>query len=159
MEFRFKNDTKPIDFWILSMSHTYRSMVGVCNIVFTVAVIAATIRLMGRIHDLLEVLLLFGCFLFTVIQPALVYLRARTQVEGIPKDMELLFDEKGLHITVGEQQESIPWKRIKSVIEERNMIMISADGRHGYILTNRAMNGQRDEFLSFLKMKIDRKGC
>lgn len=157
MEFRFKNDTKPIDFWILSMSHTYRSMVGVCNIVFTVAVIAATIRLMGSIHDLLEVLLLFGCFLFTVIQPSLVYLRARAQVAGIPKDMELLFDGKGMHVAVGMQHETIPWKRIKNVIEERNMIMLSADGRHGYILTNRAMNGQREEFLRFLETKVTMK--
>ena len=155
MEFRFKNDTKPIDFWILSMKRTYRSMVGVCNIVFTVAVIAATIRLMGQIHDLLEVLLLFGCFLFTVIQPTLVYLRSKAQVAGIPKDMELLFDEKGLHVTVGEQHESIPWRQIKSVIEERNMVIIRSDARHGYILTNRAMNGQREDFLRFVQLKME----
>lgn len=154
MEFRFKNDTKPMDFWILSMSHTYRSMVGVCNVVFTVAVIAATIRLMGQIHDVLEVLLLFGCFLFTVIQPTAVYLRAKAQVAGIPKDMELFFDEKGLHVTVEEQCESIPWKKIKGVVEERNMVIIRSDARHGYILTNRAMNGQREEFLRFVQLKI-----
>ena len=154
MEFRFKNDTKPIDFWILSMSHTYRSMVGVCNVVFTVAVIAATIRLMGQIHDVLEVLLLFGCFLFTVIQPIVVYLRAKAQVAGIPKDMELFFDEKGLHVAVGERHESIPWKKIKGIVEERNMLIIRSDARHGYILTNRAMNGQREEFLRFVQLKI-----
>ena len=153
MEFRFKNDTKPIDFWILSMSHTYHSMVGVCNIVFTVAVIAATCKLMGKINDLLEVLLLLGCFLFTVIQPTLVYLRAKAQVAGIPKDMELCFDEKGLHVTVGEQKESITWKNIKSVVIERNMVVVRSDARHGYILTNRMLGEKKDEFLGFVQRK------
>lgn len=154
MEFRFKNDTKPIDFWLLSMSHTYHSMVGVCNIVFTGAVTVATFKLWGRIHDLLEVLLLFGCLLFTVIQPILVYLRAKAQVAGIPRDMELLFDEKGLHVTVGEQRESIPWKKIKNITEERNMIIVRSDERHGYILTNRALGSEREAFLDFLKQKM-----
>ena len=154
MEFRFKNDVKPMDFFLLSMSRTYRSMVGVCNIVFTVAVIAATFKLMGQIHDLLEVFLLFGCFLFTVIQPSIVYLRSKMQVAGIPKDMELLFDEKGLHVSVGEQKESIPWKKIRNVIKEKNMVMISSDARHGYILTNRMLGKQKEEFLKFVEKKI-----
>ena len=154
MEFRFKNDVKPMDFFLLSMSRTYRSMVGVCNIVFTVAVIAATFQLMGKIHDLLEVFLLFGCFLFTVIQPTLVYLRSKAQVAGIPKEMELLFDEKGLHVTVGEKKETIPWKKIRSMAEEWNMVMISSDARHGYILTNRMLGTQKAEFIKFVEQKI-----
>lgn len=154
MEFRFKNDTKPIDFWLLSMSHTYHSIVGVCNIVFTGAVIVATFKLWGRIHDLLEVLLLLGCLLFTVIQPIHVYLRAKAQVAGIPRNMELLFDEKGLHVTVDEQRESIPWKKIKNITEERNMIIVRSDERHGYILTNRALGSEREAFLDFLKQKM-----
>lgn len=154
MEFRFKNDVKPMDFFVLSMSRTYHSMVGVCNIVFTVAVIAATYQLMGKIHDLLEVLLLFGCFLFTVIQPTLVYLRSKAQVAGIPKEMELLFNEKGLHVTVGERKESIPWKKLRGISEERNMIMISSDARHGYILTNRMLGSNKEDFLKFVREKI-----
>lgn len=154
MEFRFKNDTKPIDMWLLSMSHTYHSMVGVCNMIFTGAVIAATVKLWGRLNDFLELLFVLGCLLFTVIQPTLVYLRARAQVAGIPKDMELLFDEKGLHVTVGEQKESIPWKKITGITKERNMLIIRSDARHGYMLTNRAMGRQKKAFLDFLEQKM-----
>lgn len=154
MEFRFKNDTKPIDFWLLSMSHTYRSMIGACNIIFTGAVIIATYRLWGKIHDSLELLLLLGCLLFTVIQPILVYLKAKAQVAGIPKDMELLFDEKGLQVTVGTQTESIPWKKIKGITEERNMVIVRSDARHGYILTNRMLGNERKSFIDFLKQKM-----
>lgn len=154
MEFRFKNNTKPIDFWLLSMSHTYHSMIGVCNIIFTVAVIAATCQLWGKIHDFIELLLLLGCFLFTVIQPMLVYLRAKAQVAGIPKDMELFFDEKGLQVTVDTQKEFIPWKRIKGFTKEPNMVIVRSDERHGYILTNRVLGGKREVFLDFMEKKM-----
>lgn len=154
MEFRFKNDTRPMDVWILSMSRTYRSLVGMCNIVFTGAIIAATYHFWNKTNDIFEVLLLFGCMLFTVIQPALVYLRAKIQVAGIPKDMELFFDEKGLHVTVGTQQESIPWKKIKGAVKERNMVIVRSDAQHGYILTNRSMGDKREAFLDFLQQKM-----
>ena len=143
-----------MDFWLLSMSHTYRSMVGVCNIVFTGAVIIATYRLWGKINDILELFLFFGCLLFTVIQPTLVYLRAKTQVFSIPKDMELLFDKDGLHVTVEDKNQTIPWKKIKGVVKERNMVIIRSDERHGYIVTNRAMGDKREAFLEFLEQKI-----
>lgn len=154
MEFRFKSDITPLDLWKLSMYHTYHSMIGGCNIVFTGAMFVASYFLLNNTNDIIEVLLIVGCLLFTVIQPALVYLRARSQVAGVPKDMELLFNESGLHVTVGEQHESIPWKKIKGVTKEHNMVIIHSDERHGYILTNRAMGEKRESFLELVEQKI-----
>ena len=154
MEFRFKCDIVPMDLWKLSMHHTYHSVIGVCNIIFTCAMFVASYFLMGKTNDIIEVLLIFGCLLFTVIQPVLLYLRSKNQVAGVPKDMELLFDEKGLHVTVGEKHESIPWKKIKGVTKEYNMVIIHSDARHGYILTDRAMDGKREPFLEFVEQKM-----
>lgn len=154
MEFRFKCDIVPMDLWKLSMHHTYHSVIGVCNIIFTCAMFVASYFLMGKTNDIIEVLLIFGCLLFTVIQPVLLYLRSKNQVAGVPKDMELLFDEKGLYVTVGEKHESIPWKKIKGVTKEHNMVIIHSDERHGYILTNRAMDGQRESFLELVEQKM-----
>ena len=80
-----------MDLWKLSMHHTYHSVVGACNIIFTCAMFVASYFLMGKTSDIIEVLLIFGCLLFPVIQPVLLYLRSKSQVEGVPKDMELLF--------------------------------------------------------------------
>lgn len=154
MEFRFKSDIAPMDLWKLSMYHTYHSVIGACNVIFTCAMFIASYFLMGKTNDVIEVLLIFGCLLFPVIQPVLLYLRSKSQVAGVPKDMELLFNERGLHVTVGEQHESIPWKKIKGMTKEHNMVIIHSDERHGYILTNRAMDGKRESFLEYMEQKM-----
>lgn len=39
MIYQFKSEVTAGDFWKLTMSRTYRSVAGVCNMVFTVAMI------------------------------------------------------------------------------------------------------------------------
>jgi hypothetical protein len=39
MTYQFKSEVTAGDFWKLTMSRTYRSVAGVCNMVFTVAMI------------------------------------------------------------------------------------------------------------------------
>ena len=114
MKYRFENKVKPSDFWMLSMHHTYHSTVGVVNIVFTVAMIALTYKFGGHVHDMLELLMVLGCILFPVLQPLAIMFRSRAQVMLIPKDMELEFTDKGLHVEVGEKSQDIPWNKIVS---------------------------------------------
>ena len=59
----------------------------------------------------MQMLMLFGCLLFPVIQPIAIYLKAKGQAKTMPKDVELSFDDAGLHVTVGKEKESIGWKK------------------------------------------------
>ena len=45
MEYKFNCDVKASDLWKMSMVRTYRSFLGVINIVFTVSMIAMTVKL------------------------------------------------------------------------------------------------------------------
>lgn len=53
----------------------------------------------------------------------------------MPKDVELSFDDAGLHVTVGKEKESIGWKKLR-VANEPGMMIVFSDARHGYMLTN-----------------------
>ena len=107
MEYQYKCRITAWDFFRLTMRQTYRSMAGVCNLVFTVAMILFTVRFFRTSNDLLQVLMLFGCLLFPVIQPIAIYLKAKGQVRAMPKGVELAFDEKGLHVTMDTQHETL----------------------------------------------------
>lgn len=50
--------------------------------------------------------------LFPVIQP-IANLKAKGQAKTMPKDVELSFDDAGLHVTVGKEKESIGWKKLR----------------------------------------------
>lgn len=150
MTYEFTNKVIPLDFFKLSMSRTYRSLVGVCNIVFTAAMIAVTIHFWDKMGDVLQVILLLVCLIFPVFQPMLVYLRSRTQAALIPRDLKLMFDDYGLHVSVGDKKQDIGWKHL-ALAQERGMLFVNSDARHGYVITNRMLKGKREEFVSFME--------
>ena len=113
MTYQFKSEVTAGDFWKLTMSRTYRSVAGVCNMVFTVAMILFTAKFFRTSGDLMQMLMLFGCLLFPVIQPIAIYLKAKGQAKTMPKDVELSFDDAGLHVTVGKEKESIGWIKLR----------------------------------------------
>jgi len=101
MEYQYKCRITAWDFFRLTMRQTYRSMAGMCNLVFTVAMIVLAAKFWSRSGEVLQVMMLIGCLLFPVIQPAAIYAKARRQAAAVPQDVRLTFDEKGLLVTTG----------------------------------------------------------
>ncbi|SFU84053.1 YcxB family protein [Butyrivibrio sp. M55] len=154
MEYRYISDVKPKDLWFIAMIRTYRSLAGVVNVVFTVAMIMLSIRFWGTSGPFIRALLMFGCMLFPIIQPFLVYLRSIKQLETLPGRVELLFDDNGVHVSSDGKQEDIKWNKIVNAIKQSNMIIVMSDKSHGYMLTNRILGDEKDEFYDFLCKKI-----
>lgn len=154
MKYRFKNEVTPADFWVLSMHHTYHSTVGMCNIIFTVAMIGLTIQFGGKVHEFLETLMWFGCLLFPVFQPFFVFLRSKTQADMLPMGLELEFDDRGLRVRVGEQTQMINWKNVVSATKEYNMIIVRSDEKHGYIISDKMLGKKKEEFWNFIQSKL-----
>lgn len=156
MEYRFQNKVRPSDFWILSMRNTYRSLVGVCNIVFTAAMFALTYQYFGKVHDILEVLMFIGCILFPVLQPLLVYMRAKSQASMIPQNLELSFDDRGLLVTLGGQKQEIPWKKMARAIKSYNMVVVYDSKKQGYVISNRMMGKDKEAFWEFVQSNLSK---
>lgn len=155
MKYKYICDVKALDLWKKAMKKNYRSIVGIVNIVFTVAMVLLTIRFYGSTNDLIRCFLILGCILFPVIQPLSIYGMSVKQLEDMPKDMELAFDDGGMHVSIGHKREDIRWKRLTNAIRLKDMIVIMSDDRHGYMLTNRVLGKEKDEFFSFLCEKIN----
>ena len=154
MEYRFKCDVKAGDLWKMAMARTYRSLIGLVNVIFTVAMILLTIRFWPTASDLFRVLMVLGCILFPVIQPLAIYGNSVKQLENLPKDMEILFNEGGVRVFVGDKSELLRWNRIKNAIKRSNMVVVMSDDSHGYMLTNRALGDQKEEFYQYICKKI-----
>lgn len=156
MTYEFKSEVNALDFWKLTMYQTYHSVAGVCNVVFTVAMILLAAKFWEQSGDIMQVVLLFACLLFPVIQPIGIYLKAKAQAKALPEDVSLRFDETGLHVKVGREHEDIRWKQIR-VRKQPNMIIVFSDVRHGYMLTNRVLGKDKNEFFAFAESKIEQE--
>lgn len=154
MEYKYMCDVKASDLWKMAMVRTYKAAIGVVNIVFTVAMILLVFRFWKTAPDILRVLMIFGCLVFPVIQPLATYGMCVKQLENMPRDMELKFDDVGVHVSTGGQSELIRWNKVRNAIKRSNMIVVMSDDSHGYMLTNRVLGDQKEEFYGFLCSKI-----
>ena len=154
MDYRYKCDVKAKDLWKLAMLRTYRSVIGVVNVIFTVAMILLTIKFWGSASDLMKTLMMAGCVLFPVIQPLATYGMCVKQLEELPPDLELAFDAGGVYVTTGGSTQIIHWDHITNAIKQKNMIVVMSDDRHGYMLTDRTLGKEKEEFFTFLCDRI-----
>ncbi len=157
MKYQFKNEVTALDFWRLVMRRTYRSTAGVCNLVFTVAMFVLVYRFFRTASDFYRGLMLFGCLLFPVIQPIIIYGQSRKQAAALPTGMELTFDDGGLHVKTQDAASDIPWSSIGNVVKEAHMIVVFSDKVHGYILTDKMLGGQKQEFYEYVLSKANLK--
>ncbi len=154
MRFQYTYRTTASELWQLSMYYTYGSMVGVCNIIFTVAVLALLLARWSVSGAGFRALLVLGVCLFTVIQPLVVYMRAKRQAAGITQDTTVSFSDEGIHIKVGEQFSNIRWAAVKKISRKPTMIIIFSDTTHGFLFTDRVLGAEKETFYEYVTSKI-----
>lgn len=157
MKYQYTYRTTGFELWQLSMYYTYSSMVGVCNVIFTAAVLALTGTRWGTAGTAMKLFMILGCCLFPVIQPLAVWLRAQKQAAGIRQDTKVCFDDSGIHIELGEKSSSAGWNTIKRVSKKPTMIIVFSDTTHGFVLTNRVLGEEREVFYAYIASKIKGK--
>lgn len=151
-EYTYRNNG--FELWQLSMYYTYGSMVGICNIIFTVAVLALAVSRWGEAGLIMRLLLIVGACLFTIIQPAMVYMKAVKQADAIKQDTRVGFGDSGIHVSFGGRDSDMGWDTIKKISKKPTMIVIFTDNTHGFVLTNRVLGTEREAFYEYVDSKV-----
>ena len=150
MKYNFRYQVAAWDSWRLSMYQTYHSLAGACNVVFTAAAIVVTIRFGHQANEFITALLILSCLWFPIIQPILIYQQARKQVKALPDNMELSFEQRGVHVVTPREDSWMGWEKIREVIEVPRMIVLLSSGSHGFMLSDRMLGDKKKEVLAFL---------
>ena len=156
MKYLFAYRTTAFDLWQLSMYGIYSSMAGVCNIIFTVAMLLLSAKFWGDTNNFVKIILIIATCLFTVIQPSVIYVRAKKQAATVPHDMEIGFDDQGIHVKAGNQNSDLKWNTIKGVSKKPSMIVIFSTAKHGFVLTNKILGKQKEALYDYIVSKIQK---
>ena len=157
MKYEFQYETKAVDLFKLSMYSIYSSMAGVVNIIFTAAMVILIIRFFSGAALPIKIVLIAALSIFIVIQPLVVYYRAKRQLKGFPKDMAIGFDDKGLHVKSSNQVSDIKWRDIKGLVKKPGMLVLLAAGRQGFILTDKTLGNEKAALLLYIESKLSKK--
>lgn len=155
MRYKYTYRTTARDLWQLSTYYIYGSLAGLCNIIFTVAAFALGFSRWDQAQGIVRCLIVLGCCLFTVIQPLMIYAKAKKQAAGITQDTQVSIDDNGLYIRVGDDTSQLPWKSVKRISRKPAMIIIFSDTTHGFIFTNRVLGNEKEEFYRYASSKVE----
>ena len=154
MNYRYQCRIRAIDLWLLSMYHTYHSMVGVCNLVFGVSMIALTLRFWDQAGDVMQAALLLLCLVIPVLQPVCVYLAARARAAAAPQGADLTFMEDGIHVEFNGRRELIRWAQVRRATKAPNMVILLIGAGSGYMLTNRVLGKDKKRFYEDVRAHV-----
>jgi hypothetical protein len=154
MTYNFKYQTKAIDLWQLSMYGIYGSILGVCNIIFTVAMILMTFKFWTGSNMTVKTLLILAICIFTIIQPLVIFLRAKKQAEKVAEHVEIGFDDKGVHVKIKNKTSDLKWNSIKGITKKPSLLVVLSTSKHGFVLTNKVLGKQKEDFYNYVMSKI-----
>jgi hypothetical protein len=154
VKYTFNYQTTAFDLWQLSMYSIYGSIVGVCNVIFTVAVFLLTLKFWLEVNLFIKALLIISICLFTLIQPLAIYKRAKRQVAALPSNLEIEFNDRGVCVKSENKTSHLKWSEIKKILKKPNMIVVISNSKNGFILTNRVLGKQKNSFYHDVVSKI-----
>jgi hypothetical protein len=154
MNFNIRYDLTPIDLTKLALYDMYRSVKGVLKLLF-IALLIALLIIFGKILPTPLILILIGgCLWFPIVDPLFLYLDAKKKIAHIPNHLELGFDEEGVSIILPTKSSFVPWHMIVDYRKNPLMVDIPTEKWHGYVIPNRMLKGQREEFIAFVEEQI-----
>jgi hypothetical protein len=153
MKYEYTYRNTGMDIWQLSMYYIYGSMVGVCNVIFTAAIMTLTIVRWETSGNIFRVCAVLCCCPFPVIQPLAVFGKAKKQAAA-SQDTLIKFDDMGIYVGQAGGRQEISWNKIRRIAKKPSMILVFLNSTHGFVLPNRILKEEKNEFYAFLSSKI-----
>lgn len=160
-ELRFHIRMTVNDLWRFSMYHANKSYMGVFNLLFTVTPIYL-LFFQGENLLLPQRFLLVVCAcMFSVIQPSLLFLKARRQSmsRAVREPLTITFREEGLLVEQAEEQLELEWERVSQVKKIPGELIIYTDRIHAYLLPDRVVADRKKELTDYLKGHLPEERC
>lgn len=120
------------------LHHVYYSFTGMISILITVFAAGSAIYvLVNDIKGVNVVVLLAVVLMLAVVQPMMLYRKAKQQVKGNPdfkRPLMYRFSNENLIISQGENQNEVNWNQITKVVSTKQSILVYLSKRRAFIL-------------------------
>ncbi len=154
-QYIFKYSNTVWDFWLLMLYNTYGSLIGMCNVMFTFAMVALTIRFWGTTADIVRTLLVLSCLFFPVVQPILLYSKAKKEAQEAPK-ISLLIHEDGIHVETKDGKAELNWSQMECVRRRPKMLILFLTKTNAFILPDRVIGKEKRGKMEFYRFVSER---
>ena len=143
------------DVWHFSIYHGYRGLYGVFNILFSLVSVVFVVIQWNDFTWAQRIVFIFCALLFSVIQPSLMYLKAKKQAANpaIKNGVKIEADDKIIKVTQDGTTGEFVWDKIFKTMIKKELIIIYLDPIRAYLIPKRYWGQDILEFEEILKMK------
>lgn len=141
------------DLWKFSMYHSNKGGLGAFNLIFSAAALFLLITTWKSNTVMYRALLVICALMFTVWQPALLYLKAAKQAKSpvIKNPMGLSFSREGIVVTQGTERLELVWENIGRAEAIRGMVIVYMDKVHAYLIPDAVSGDKKEALLSLFR--------
>lgn len=157
---KFKTKIKTNELFQFLIRHSYAGLSGKIGLV--ISLWAAVMFLKGLPefagNETKMIVLGFLALLFTVVNPVMLYTKAKKQSLTNPaykNIMEYELEEEGIKLYVGEQEGGIPWDRIVQIKESSSLYMLYTTRINAFLWPKKDMGEQEKEIMNYVLDHID----
>ncbi len=159
-EVRFSVQVKVKDVFLFLLQHSYRGITMIANTLVTVAAVYLFVTSFENGSPIKLFALAFLALLFPVIQPLMLYNRARKQVAKNPafaKPIDYALSDEGITMSQGEESQSFAWGDVFQ-IKELGKVMFVYTGRvYACIWPKREFASCETEVMEMLRTHLSAK--
>ncbi len=158
MKYEFSIKLNKNDIFLSSIYYSYYSVSGVLSILFSVVFLILFIyslitKMFFDFNDIYKVVVILFAFLFTLIQPIVIYLKVLLKNKNNIERKLTFYDDK-FNIRANDLNEDFKYDIIFKVKMYKKMIVIFYDSINGQVIPNRYFDNNKLEFFNFIKSKI-----
>lgn len=158
-EIRFDIKLTTKDLWQFSMYHINSGLRGLFNVFFTLAALFMVVTRWGEMITSYRVLMVCCVLMFTVIQPLMLFQKARRQVKtpAMEQPMVLIFGEEGLHVEMGGQDIDFEWDQMGRMDKMPTQVILYMDRIHAYLIPNASLADREAEFVEMVRAHLPKE--
>lgn len=147
------------ELYAFSMRHTYCAASGIAGLVISaVSLLMCVLRFKYLDSTTIAALIIIG-LLFTVVQPAMLYGKAKTQVKrnkSINGILHYRLSEDGIEISQGEQQASVKWYEVRKRKIVKDAMYLYMSPVRAFIFPESQCGGRFGEAVALVKDMMDK---
>lgn len=158
MKTEFDVNISEKNMFVFLFNNTYRRITGIIWIIFSIVIIGVTVYTWGDVKIQNSVLMILLASLYTVINPLMLYSRAKKQVRNndyFANVLHYVVDEEGVKVSQNGQNASVKWDEVWKIVRYGNEIA-------AYVSTDRAfiwpMESIKDNYNDIVRMAEEHIG-
>lgn len=147
------------ELYAFSMHHAYSSISGIAGLILSFgSLIICAFNFRNFENTTIIALIVIG-LLFTVVQPAMLYSKAKVQAkknESISGSLHYKLSEDGIKISQGEQTAFVKWYEVRKRKMAKNAMYVYMSPVRAFIFPKRQCNGHFDDAVSLVKDMMEK---